>query len=640
MCGICGYITKTKSDLEAMTNSMIHRGPDDQGTYTDTAGEFHIGLGHRRLSIIDLSSAGHQPMPNKQKTLFITFNGEIYNFKDIKKELIADGYTFNSQTDTEVILYAYEKWGVKCLEKFNGMFAFAIWDKKNKQLFMARDRLGIKPLYYTTLNSKYIVFASEIKAILKSYIIPPKINLKALHYFLSYLRVPGELTMFENIKKLLPGHYLIWESGNIKIREYWDLKPQEYYSFSENKLSELFLNNFHKAINRRLISDVPLGAFLSGGIDSSSIVALMAKINKGPLKTFTIGVETKDQKIEQYSSDVDHARLLRAQLGEQLDYQEIVIKPDIAELLPKTIWHLEDPVADPAAINTYLICKLAKERGTTVILSGMGGDELMAGYRRHQLGIILSYFDKYKLGPLLLLTKKLSPILREISHMPFNIYIRFLKRISRYLNLPADQRYAGISSWLSNEEFYQLISKDLKSELFQHNAQDIHLNYFNKYPEKDLLWKMLYTDIKTFLVDLNLHYTDKMSMSVSSEVRVPFLDHKLLEFAFKLPPHLKMRGTTTKYLLKKSMNNILPKEIIKRSKAGFGAPIRSWLRTDLKPLVNDLLSPRRIKQRGYFNPRIIETMIKENSKGKQDYNYQIWALLTFEIWHQIFIDKK
>lgn len=637
MCGICGYISKReKPDLDAMTNVMIHRGPDDRGIYLKIFDEINIGLGHRRLSIIDLSSAGHQPMANEDETIWIVFNGEIYNFLEIKPVLIDLGHIFKSNSDTEVIIHAYEEWGEKCLEKFNGIFSFAIWDEKKKKLFVARDRLGVKPLYYFC-DSDSFVFASEIKSILISKLVEAEVNVEAIPYYLTFLWVPGPQTMFKNIFKLLPGHYLVRQDNKIEIKQYWDIQSIKQLSSSEGEIGQRLLGLLRQTIKKELVSDVPLGSFLGGGIDSSIITTLMTEVQIKPVNTFTINFSPNNKKVEGLPLDVTYSRILKQQLKGKLNYQEIFIQPDFVDLLPKAIWHTEEPIADPAIILTYLICRAAKDNGITVMLSGMGGDEVFAGYNRHIAQKLLYYCDKLRLRFALVGLKKIVNRTPILNNWPFTAALRYLKKIAKHFDLPPDQRYVGISSWLSKKECLNLLSDKIKRQIHQQNWQDIHLEFYNKH-NFDYLDRALYTDLKTFLVDLNLTYTDKMSMAASVEARVPLINPALVEFAFQIPSKLKLRHWTTKGILKKIFQNILPKKIIKRGKVGFGAPIRSWF-NDLQSVIQKNLSPEMLKKQGYFDPKAVQLFLQKNAQGREDYNYQIWALLTFSLWHQIFIDK-
>lgn len=641
MCGICGMVGDNDvKKLEAMTNVMAHRGPDDAGIYVSNKGQ-PVGLGNRRLSIIDLSEAGHQPMCNEDGTVWLSHNGEIYNYRELRQELVERGHVFRSNTDTETILHLYEEYGLELCKKLVGMFAFALWDEGKQRLFLARDRLGIKPLYYT-LTSTGIVFSSEIKPILQSGAVVPEVDLDALNYYLTFLWVPGPLTMFKGIRKLLPGHYLVWQDGQLSITQYWDLQPMAAGSDtrSEAEICEELLCRFSKAVERRMISDVPLGAFLSGGLDSSAVVAMMTGLSENCVDTYTMGLSDDDRVFDRQPPDIYYARLFAETFGEKINYHESFVRPDIVSLLPKVIWHLEEPIADPAAITAYLICKWAKDAGDTVLLSGMGGDEVFAGYSRHVAGAFLE-------GPGNLIAGLLPSVLKIIpTHfyaersnvlMP---YLRYLRRISKHLDLPGDRRYVGISSWLADGERLRLLKDDVRDSCKGMDVRDIHLAHMKKFDGADPLSRMQYVDIKTFLVDLNLTYTDKMSMAVSTEVRVPFLDHELVEFAFAMSPKFRLNRTTRKFIIKQAFRDILPKAILHRGKTGFGPSARAWIMRDLRPMIKDLLSPERLNHNDYFDSTGVWETIQANWEGRGDYSLVVWALLTFEIWYGMFMEGK
>jgi asparagine synthase (glutamine-hydrolysing) len=642
MCGIVGAITKNPNlPIKKICDTMSYRGPDDEGTFSTKSGDFFIYLGHRRLSIIDLTTAGKQPMSDMTGMTWIIYNGEIYNFKELRERLEKKGYVFKSRTDTEVIIAAYNEWGIDCLQKFNGMFAFGIWDQKKQQLFLARDLAGQKPLYWASLPGKGIIFASEIKAILKSKLVNPEVNTDALPGYLAFLRVHAPQTMFKNIYKLESGSYLLWQGGEIKQGVWWEPVQTKNHNSRlkinelENRLEYLLI----ESIKRHMISDVPVGAFLSGGLDSSLIVALASRFTEKPLKTFTIGFSKEDLKKEgSRKNELIFARQIRDILGSKIDYNEIILKPNILELLPKVAWHIDEPICDPAAINAYLICKAAREGGAKVLLSGMGGDEVFAGYNHYLAGWYIRYFDKFwPVSKLFLnLVKSLASLFPNFENSTLYPYIRYLKRKGKFLDQNPGFRYIGMSSWLMPEEVATILSPDLKFEYQKFWWSK--LRHFQKFPEKDLLWRMMYTDFKTFLADHNLAYTDRMSMAVSCEVRAPLLDRELVEFMYQLPPEFKIRNFKTKYLLKKTAEKLLPKEIIYQKKSGFAVPIRAWF-SELKPLMDDLLSPKMIEKDGYFNSQAVEKMIKRTIEGKQDFSYQIWALLMFKLWKENFVKE-
>ncbi len=632
MCGICGLVGQADNQkLNSMLTTINHRGPDDSGVYvSEMANGQTVGLGHRRLSIIDLSPAGHQPMASSDGQVWIVFNGEIYNFLDLRQELIKCGHKFRSNSDTEVIIAAYQEWGENCVVKFNGMFAFAIWDIKLQKLFIARDRLGIKPLYYAQTPQGF-AFASEIKAIL-TLGISKEINLSALHQYLTFLWVPDPKTLFQGVYKLPPAHYLTYQSGELKITEYWDIKFHEDFSKNEQYWADAVLEKLRTAVDLQLISDVPLGAFLSGGIDSSSIVALMSKDTSKPISTYTIGFSSEDLSYDVIPDDVKYAR----EVGKlfKTTYQESIMKPEVFDLLPKLIWHMDEPIADPAIITSYLICRAARET-LTVLLSGMGGDEIFAGYPRH---LAVKLADLYNIIPNQL-TRPIVNALPASLPGPFNAILRNLHKLAKSAYLPFESRYLGYGTYFTDEEKQKLYSKDLRKATEKFNAYEQHHFYFERVKKEHWVNQMLYIDTKLFLPCLNLAYTDKTSMASSLEVRVPFLDHELVELTARIPAQLKLRGFTRKYILKRALKSVLPSSIINRKKAGFSAPLRAWLRRDFAELIAELLSPKRLEERGYFDPVEVKRVIDANNQGREDNSLKILQLLTFELWYQKFIES-
>jgi len=644
MCGICGIINfdgkpVDKELIEVMCSTMVHRGPDDAGAYVDG----YVSLGHKRLSVIDLSKAGHQPMSNEDRTVWITYNGELYNFQTLRSLLIAHGHKFKSKTDTEVIIHAYEEWGIDCLDKFNGMFAFAIWDDRNKLFLLARDHFGVKPLYYI-YEGKFFAFASEIKALLLLPAVPREVDIEALHQYLTFLWVPDPKTMFRKIFKLLAGHYLILKMGNGKwgmgIKRYWDLKfpPMDHhYNQSVPELIDKIRELFCKSVKSQMISDVPIGAFLSAGLDSGSIVSMMSQNSKESVRTYTITFPSRYRIGEITLDDANIANLVAKKMN--CHHTEIVVEPDVVKLLPKIIWHLDEPIADPAAITAYLICREARST-TTVLLSGVGGDELFAGYRKY-IGHYLA--QQYCHLPVFMRQRVIEPLIMALPPLrgtSLRGYIRLAKKMARSGSLPPRERFITNCTYLMDNQKATLYSDELREATREFNAWEVHQSYFDRVKDANFLNQMLYLDTKTFMVSLNLTYTDKMSMASSVEVRVPFLDRELAEFlAWEVPPYLKIKGFTTKYILRKAMDGILPSQVLKAPKAGFGAPVGYWLTYDLRPMVEDLLSESAVCQRGYFNPKIVRHMVVQHMSGQYDWAMQIWQLLTLEIWLQIFIDK-
>ena len=610
MCGICGIAYK---DSERVVNSntlirirdtMIHRGPDDCGLFID----HNIGLGHRRLSIIDISG-GHQPMTNEDGSIWIVYNGEIYNFKEIRKNLEAKGHIFKTKTDTEVIIHAYEQYGIDCVHHFNGMFAFALWDSKKKLLFLARDRLGIKPLYYTIWNGTFL-FASEIKAILAYDNFPKEVNTEVIEEYLIFRFVAGPNTFFKHIFNLLPGHILIWKDGQIYLKKYWDMElenKEEYKNEEEitEKLDALLKNSVHK----RLISDVPLGTFNSGGLDSSLITAYVCKLKKEPIHTFSVGF------YEKAFDESYYAKMLSKEY--KTKHHEIkVTGKEFAKILPQMIYYHDEPLNHPNSVLIYYISKLAKNY-VTVVLTGEGADELFAGYPRYFIPKICQVFKKVPYSPI------------------------FLKFIGNYIQHHKIKKLAVFSSMdfksvlLYNSAFVNpdLVKKIIDPELIKQNFTYRYQLLSNR--NLDNLRKLLYLDLKTYLVSILIRQ-DKMSMATSIESRVPYLDHRIVEFSYAIISRLKQKNWQTKYLLKKNAMSYLPLKIINRKKSGFGVPLSEWL-SDANSLGQylELLNDQKFD---YLNYRYIQKIIK--NKNQPDCSEILWSLINLALWYRIFIEVK
>ena len=620
-----------------MLKSIEHRGYDHEGVYTSEAfGSFGLRtcLGHRRLSIIDTSSAGEQPFFSENRRYALTYNGEIYNYLEIRKELEAKGYRFKTDCDTEVLTNAFQEWQLDCLPKLNGMFAFGVWDFELKTLTLVRDRAGIKPLYYAKIDEKF-VFASEIKAILASELVKPKLDLEGLNQFLTFLWTVPPHTLFKNICQLPPAHFLIWKDGEISVKEWWDLDySQEETQKTEDFWREKTLETLDRATNLEMIADVPLGAFLSGGVDSSSIVALMAKHSKQKISTYTTGISAEDLSFDIIPDDVEWSRRVAEILP--VDYHETLLTPDLTELLPKLVYHMDAPVID-MAIPSFLISEQARQT-QKVMLSGMGGDEIFAGYPRQMAMQIAGMTDFIPSGIRRPLMKTVDSMLYGGVKGKLTAPLRNAKKFARSAGQDFENRYLGFGTYFSDEMKSQVYSAGLRGEMRQFDAFRYHKNYFEKSKNFSPLNRLLYVDFKTFMPALNLDTTDKTSMAANLEVRVPFLNHELVELSAKIPTNLKIKGIKRKYILKRAAESLLPKEIIYRKKAGFSAPVRSWLRTTLKPMINDLLSEETIKRRGLFDYRTIKKIIESNDSGREDYNLQVFQLLNLEVWMQQFLD--
>jgi asparagine synthase (glutamine-hydrolysing) len=645
MCGISGLMNCGDSEtLARMTQVQAHRGPDDVGVWERRFPDgSYVGLGSRRLSIIDLSPSGHMPMCNEDLTVWITYNGEIYNFAELRHELQNKGHRFVSNTDTEVIVHLYEEEGSDCVKRLNGMFAFGICDLRSGRpvLFLARDHFGIKPFYYVQQGRRF-AFASEIKALLQVPGVGAEIDVKALHKYLTFLWVPDPKTMFQGILKLPAGHYGVLRDGRLETTQYWDLTfpPAEAtFSRSEADLAAEIRERFRRCVEAQMISDVPIGAFLSAGLDSSSIVAMMARATRQPVRTYTITFPDKYRLGETTLDNPDVAARLAGHLG--CENQRIVVEPDVAALLPKLTWHMDEPTADPAIITAYLVSREAR-KNATVLLSGVGGDELFAGYRKHYSHYWAEAYQKIPATVRALIDASLLrlPSLRGTA---VKGRIRLAKKMARSAWLPPTERFIMNCTYLDHDQKAALYASALSEEVANDDPANQHRDRFEQVKDADFLNQMLYLDTKIFMVSLNLAYNDKMSMASSMEVRVPFLDRELAEFvAWNVPPHMKLKGflqPTTKYIFRKAMEDTLPREVLAQPKAGFAAPVDYWLAHDLKEMVDDLLSESRLKKRGIFQPDAVRSLVQQHRSGVQDWSMQIWQLLTFEIWTEQFIDN-
>jgi asparagine synthase (glutamine-hydrolysing) len=625
MCGICGKlefdqnVSVSAGLLKSMADKIQHRGPDDEGYYFSGP----VGLGFRRLSIIDLAT-GHQPLSNEDGTVWIVFNGEIYNYQELREYLIGKGHTFRTRTDTEVIVHLYEELGEACVEKLRGMFGFAIWDENRRQLFLARDRVGIKPLYYALCKTS-LVFASEMKAILADPAVEPQVRPEVVDRFLTFYYVPGEDTLFQNIYKLPPGSYLVAKGGRVKVRQYWDLKfdpkPQDFET-AQQTLVELL----DESVRLHMISDVPVGLLLSGGVDSTAMLDFAAGKTDRPLSTFTLGFPPSPG----IADERPFARLAARKYGTEHHEMTITAK-EFAEFLPQYAWYMEEPVCEAPAIALYYVSKMAREF-VKVLISGEGGDEAFGGYQTYR-GI--AWLERVK--------KVLGPLNGTASSV--------LSYVGRHFQSPRAEKYAPLMARSFKDYYYSRSSGP--ATFFNSHVMELYSSEFAGLVSKEfairplrhclesqagggLINQMLYVDTKTSLPDDLLLKADKMTMATSIELRVPLLDHKLLEFAAGLPEDFKVRGLTTKYIAKKAFQGRLPQEILNRRKAGFPVPFGKWLRTELKDLVHDVLLDRTTLARGYFNKQCVESLIKEHSESGR-YSKEILSLVSLELWHRAFL---
>ena len=644
MCGISGLVNcGSRETLARMTHVQAHRGPDDAGVWEHRSPDgSYVGLGSRRLAILDLSPGGHMPMANDGRSIWITYNGEVYNFAELRTELEAKGHRFHSGTDTEVVLRLYEEEGPECVRRLNGMFAFAICDLRGGSpvLFVARDHFGVKPLYYW-YRGRQFAFASEIKALLEVPGMEASLDPESLHQYLTFLWVPDPKTMFQGIFKLPAGHYAILRGGELRITQYWDLTfpPQNHaFSRSEGELAEEVRERFRRSVEGQMVSDVPLGAFLSAGLDSSSIVAMMARATDQPVRTYTITFPRKYRVGETTLDDPAVPSRLAQKLG--CENEQIVVEPDVANLLPRLTWHLDEPTADPAIIAAYLVCREARKQAT-VMLSGVGGDELFAGYRKHSAHYWAQAYQRVP-APFRDMLQPMLGRLPSFRGTAVKGRVRLAKKMARSAMLNPVERFVMNCTYLDGEQKSRLYSEEFSERLSGSDPAGQHRASFDRVHQADFLNQMLYLDTKIFMVSLNLTYNDKMSMASSVEVRVPFLDRELAEFvAWNVPPHLKLRGflrPTTKYIFRRAMQDVLPAEVLQQPKAGFGAPVDYWLAHDLKEMVSDLLSEAQVRNRGLFRPEAVQQFVLEQRKGLQDWSMQIWQFLTLELWMRLFLD--
>lgn len=604
-----------------MRDVLHHRGPDDGGVFIDG----NIGLGHRRLSIVDVAH-GAQPMFNADRSAVIVYNGEFYNHADYREDLAARGHVFQNRSDTETILNLYAEHGRDCVDHLRGMFAFAIWDKRRQELFIARDRFGVKPLYYVHAQDGSFYFASEIKALLEAGAVKPAVNFNALPDQFGNHGTSGDETLFEGVKRLLPGHTLVWKDGRIDIREFWDLEFEpKHEARSDAEYVEEWRDLFRKSVELRLMADVPLGMFLSGGIDSSAIAVMMSGMVDAPVKTFSIGFHERE------ANELEYARLVAQRFG--TDHHEITITPEqFFEALPNLVWHEDEPIGFIASVPLYFVSKLAQQH-VKVVLTGEGSDETLAGYSRYAKALkLLSYGEKYEsVTPTFLR----DAVRSGVATLPAT----FNRRLTRtFLTREADIESLFFDNFAVFPKAMQakLFARETRARLENANPFSRQGRWLDKTDAEDVLDKLLYADTKTYLHEL-LMKQDQMSMAASVESRVPFLDHKLVEFTARMPREMKLRGGTTKWVLREAMKGILPAEILDRPKMGFPVPVGKWFRSEFRHIVDEYVLSPRATGRGIFDEGFVRSLVESHNAG-ENHDERIWALVNFEIWQRRFIE--
>ena len=626
MCGIAGIVRSDGAPVDRelvarMNEAIRHRGPDDDGFYFSDG----VGLAMRRLAIIDLKS-GHQPIHNQDSTAWIVFNGEIYNYRELRAQLEKLGHKFYTDSDTEAIVHAYDQYGADCPKYLRGMFAFAIWDERTRSLFLARDRVGKKPLLYAQLDGE-LVFGSEFTALLEHPRVSRDVDFEAIHHYLSFICVPAPLTAYRAIRKLEPGHSLLWRDGEINTERYWQLDFSKKLNIGEAEAGERVVELLREAVRVRLMSEVPLGAFLSGGIDSSAVVAVMAQESSEKIKTFSIGFDEQD------FSELHHARRVAEHVG--ADHHEFIVRPDAMEVLPTLVEHYGEPFADSSAIPSYYVSKETRAF-VTVALNGDGGDECFAGYERYAA---MNIAQKYANLPAGLRDGVIANVVRALPGFDARQNpVRKAKRFVAAASLPPVERYLR---WVS--AFDEAAKQNLYSEGFRHDTAKFRTAsilepWFAKANGAGIVDAALLTDTMTYLPNDLLVKMDIASMTVSLEARSPFLDHHLMEFAASLPEKLKLRRLTTKYLLKRVLRKLVPSENLNRSKMGFGVPIGHWFRGAMQPFLRETLLSEKALARGLFRPEMVRQLIDQHVSVKADHSHRLWSLLMLELWFERFID--
>jgi asparagine synthase (glutamine-hydrolysing) len=625
MCGIAGIISASHRDvIRSMTRVMGHRGPDGEGYYEDNS----ISLGHRRLSIIDLEG-GKQPIANEDGNLQLVCNGEIYNSPELREDLIGKGHRFRTHTDVEVILHLYEEYGQNCVRRLRGMFAFAIWDSAKKNLFLARDHMGQKPLFYYKGQDEFI-FASEIKAILETGRVKPEIELDALWHYVSLRFIPDQYSLFKGVKKLPAATSLTYTGGESRLEQYWNPDFRAKLTGGENEIEDGLDALLKDTVRMHMLSDVRVGAYLSGGIDSSTVAAMMAEISGEPIPTFSIGVK------EQGFNELPYARMVVEKYA--MEAHERVVQADLIHLIPSMIYHLDEP-SDPFGVGVYLVSELASEQ-VKVALGGDGGDENFAGYDRYAGQRLVDYYC------LLPEWFRKSVMTRVIERIPESFGYKSLAQKASWVNemsfFSSGERYAQSMSFLrfTNDAKKRLFTESAQAQIEDYDSTAKILRFFDADNVDDIVDRMLYTDLMTRMPDHLLSIVDRMSMAHSIESRPPLVDYRLVEYAASIPPHLKLKGRNLKYLLKKVAGRYLPDELINRQKQGFGFPLAIWMRTDLKDFLERLFAQSRFVEIGVFNRDYMLRLLDEHLSGRVDHNFRLWILLNLEFWYRLYFDQE
>jgi asparagine synthase (glutamine-hydrolysing) len=629
MCGIAGIHALEsgarieRSVVDAMNASIRHRGPDSGGVYEDPG---HVALAMRRLAIIDVAG-GSQPIKNEDGSIWIVLNGEIYNHAELRRELSTRGHVFKTQSDTEVVVHAYEEFGDDCVTKLRGMFAFAIWDERRKRLLIARDRVGIKQLFYAVVGNQ-LVFGSEIKALLQHPALERRVRPSSVNHFLTFLYVPEPMTMFEGIHELRAGHVLTAERGQLETRCYWNLRYEVDPTLGIDEAAEGLRAELDEAVRIRLMSEVPLGGFLSGGIDSGSVVALMAKHSTTPVKTFSIGYETGGEAFDERV----YAREIATRYG--TEHHEFGMAPDVVDLVPRLVRAFDQPCADSTAIPTWYLSEYTR-RHVTVALSGLGGDEIAAGYERYR-GALLG--ERLQWVPSWVTRSLLTPLVDRLPD-PRNAspWIQRAKRFTRAMQQPFDDRYFDLLCQISRSVREELLTPEIVEQIDLDEPRDHFRSCLHEVHGADPLNRALFADLKLYLPGDLLTLTDRMSMAHSLEARVPFLDHHVLEFAARIPPELKLRRMELKHVLKRAVTDLLPPSFFQRRKMGFSAPLAVWFRNELRPFVEDTLSRDALRAAGVFRHEAVRRILDDHFALRANYDNQIWALICFTQWHRDYI---